>query len=141
MRLECGAAGSRFKPVQVTTIKTRCCRAIEVILGVMATLATLFVVSISVNALLIVAASSDRLWSWSCGYLLSASVSAALLTGGAVLIFHEDEGAPTPMWSGTAGPGLVVEERPPGRAVVARADGYNGLSGLVRKKVPKLFAN
>jgi hypothetical protein len=52
----------------------------------MATLATLLVESITVNALLIVAASSDRLWSWSCGYLLSASVSAALLTGGAILI-------------------------------------------------------
>ena len=73
-------------PCRLLRSRTRCCRAIDVILGVMATLATLLVVSNSVNALLIVAASSDRLWSWSCGYLLSASVSAALLTGGAVLI-------------------------------------------------------
>jgi hypothetical protein len=73
-------------PFRLLPSRTHCCWSIDVILGVMATLATLLVVSISVNALLIVAASSDRFWSWAAGYLLSASVSAALLTGGAVLL-------------------------------------------------------
>jgi hypothetical protein len=73
-------------PFRLLPSRTHCCWSIDVILGAMATLAILLVVSISVNALLIVAASSDGLWSRSCGYLLSASVSAALLTGGAVLL-------------------------------------------------------
>lgn len=49
-------------------------------------LAALLVMSIAVNALLLVAAGCDRLWSWAAGYLLSASVSVGLLTGGAVLL-------------------------------------------------------
>ena len=46
----------------------------------------MLVISVAINSLLVVAACNDRLWSLTCGYLLSASVSIGLLTGGAVLI-------------------------------------------------------
>jgi hypothetical protein len=52
----------------------------------MALLAAMLATSVGVNSLLIVAACNDRLWSWSGGYLLSASVLAALITGAAVLM-------------------------------------------------------
>jgi hypothetical protein len=52
----------------------------------MALLAALLVASVAVNVLLLVAASSDRLWSRTANYLLSASVSIGLLTGGAILM-------------------------------------------------------
>ena len=52
----------------------------------MALLAAMLVISIAINSLLVVAASNDRLWSWTSSYLLSASVSIGLLTGGAVLM-------------------------------------------------------
>ena len=52
----------------------------------MALLAAMLVISVAINSLLVVAACNDRLWSWSGGYLLSASVSVGLLTGGAVLM-------------------------------------------------------
>ena len=52
----------------------------------MAVLATMLVISVAINLLLVVAACNDRHWSWTSGYLLSASVSVGLLTGGAVLM-------------------------------------------------------
>lgn len=52
----------------------------------MALLAAMLVISVAINSLLIGAACDDRLWCWSAGYLLSASISVGLLTGCAVLI-------------------------------------------------------
>jgi hypothetical protein len=52
----------------------------------MAVLVALLVVSVAVNALLLVAAGCDRLWSWAAGYLLSASVSVGVLTGAPILM-------------------------------------------------------
>jgi hypothetical protein len=52
----------------------------------MALLAAMLVISIAINSLLVVAACNDRLWSWTSSYLLGASISIGLLTGGAVLM-------------------------------------------------------
>ena len=93
MRFECGAArdarlifGRDSQPIQVTVLKDSLLLAYRCDIWRMAVLVALLVVSVAVNALLLVAAGCDRLWSWAAGYLLSASVSVGVLTGATILM-------------------------------------------------------
>jgi hypothetical protein len=95
---------------------------------------SIMVLSIAVNALLIVAAGSDRLWSWSCGYLLSAQrIGCAACRRCRPDSSMKTKEAPTPMWSGRPGPRTLVVGEQAVQRQGQQWQGFLGLPGLARR--------